>query len=226
MLVDYYRTLARIHRYLRPRTYLEIGVHHGESLALALPSTLAVGVDPDPDVRVPLPSGARVVRSASDDFFAAWPVLAPFDGLPVELAFVDGLHHFEQALRDVLNVERHSAPGTVILVHDCLPLDAITSSRERTTLVWSGDVWKVVACLRRYRPDLAIATVDVPPTGLAVITNLQPNASPAPFDEMCRAYLPLTYDDLIRSDRDAALNRVDGDWSTVAALLGARCLDG
>ena len=217
MLVHYYHLLARIHRYLRPRTYLEIGVHQGDSLALTLPSTMAVGVDPAADIQVPLPEGARVVAATSDEFFHAWD--SPFAGLPVDLAFVDGLHLFEQTLRDVLNVERYATPGTVVLVHDCLPIDAVTSSRERTTVVWSGDVWKVVPCLRRYRPDLAIATVDVPPTGMAVITNLDPTAPDCPLEEVYALGAALTYGELLASGRDGMLNRVGHDWRTMTKLL-------
>ena len=48
-----------------------------------------------------------------------------------ELVFIDGLHLFEQVLRDLINVERHSTTDTVVLLHDCLPLDEVTSGRRR-----------------------------------------------------------------------------------------------
>ena len=46
------------------------------------------------------------------------------------------------------------------------------AARERGTVAWAGDVWKVVACLRAERPDLTVTTVDVGPTGVGVITGL------------------------------------------------------
>src|SRR5687768_7228996 len=46
------RVLERIHRHLRPRTYVEIGVETGRSLQLAAPETLALGVDPQPQLRI------------------------------------------------------------------------------------------------------------------------------------------------------------------------------
>src|SRR3990172_5956345 len=40
------RLLARIHKHLRPRTYLEIGVAHGDSLTLVVKGTLSIGIHP------------------------------------------------------------------------------------------------------------------------------------------------------------------------------------
>jgi hypothetical protein len=220
MLIGYYEVLARIHQHIEPATYLEIGVHQGHSLALADPRTRAVGVDPAADIQVPLPPSVQLIAATSDQFFVDFDVRSVFGGLPVDLAFIDGLHLFEQALRDFLNIERWAAPDATVLVHDCLPIDTVTSSRERTTVVWSGDVWKLVACLRRYRPDLAIATIDVAPTGLAVITNLNPDAPCLPLEEMYAEFVPLTFVDLNASGINEVLNRVDNNWTTVRALLG------
>lgn len=193
MLLDYYRVLDELHERLRPATYVEIGVHEGDSLALCRAGTRAIGVDPALPDSLRVPVDAELVATTSDAFFA------DHRPVPIDLAFIDGLHLFEQALRDFVNVERWSAPGATVLIHDCIPIDAETSSRERTTVVWSGDVWKVVACLRDHRPDLSIDVVDVPPTGLAVVTGLDPTSSVLAdrFEELVGAYLPLTFDDFL-----------------------------
>ena len=39
---------------------------------------------------------------------------------------------------------------------------------------WTGDVWRTALLLKRRRPDLAITVLDAAPTGLALITNLDP----------------------------------------------------
>ena len=39
---------------------------------------------------------------------------------------------------------------------------------------WTGDVWKCLPALKKYRPDLKIVVVDAIPTGLVLITNLDP----------------------------------------------------
>ncbi len=94
----------------------------------------------------------------------------------IDLAFIDGLHLFEQTLRDFINVERHSGPQSVVLVHDCLPVDEISAARHRETAFWTGDVWKLVPALQCWRPDLEIRTIAARPSGLAMITHLDPSS--------------------------------------------------
>lgn len=209
-MLGYYAVLDRLHGRRRPRTYLEIGVHTGESLALARPRTRAVGVDPALPGCLERDVHASLHACTSDEFFATADVAGELGG-PIELAFVDGLHLFEQALRDVANVERHAAPDGMILLHDCLPIDAETSSRERTTVAWSGDVWKVVWCLRAARPDLHVVTLDVGPTGLGVITNLDPGSRVLDerHEELVAHHLPLGYDDLVAPGVRESLGVVD-----------------
>ncbi len=213
----YYGLLRRAHELLRPSLYLEIGVHEGHSLAFVQPGTRVVGVDPDPNVADP-PPDFTIVAETSDAFFADPVALG---GEPVDLTFVDGLHLWEQALLDVANAERVSSTQGTILVHDCNPIDEVTAARERTTAVWSGDVWKTVVALRRYRPDLTVHTVNVEPTGLAVITGLDPNNTTLVdrYHEIIADIDQLTYQDLEASDRTDMLGLVSGDWSVVSTLL-------
>ena len=215
----YYGLLRRAHEVLEPQRYLEIGVHKGHSLALAGPQTRAVGVDPDP-LLVDLGDNAVVVSATSDDFFADADLLGLVGG-PIDLAFVDGLHLYEQALRDVANVERNSDPDGVILIHDCLPIDAATSAREQTSMVWSGDVWKVVVALRRYRPDLSVTTVDVEPTGLAIVSGLDPDSNVLfdRYEQIVDELADLSFEDLEDLGRRETLNVISADWQTVEGLL-------
>jgi predicted O-methyltransferase YrrM len=167
----YYQVLNWIHRILRPANYLEIGVHKGISLEQARRGTPCIGVDPEPSIEHELRDTMRIYELTSDEFFARYD-LRDLLGGPVELAFIDGLHLFEQVLRDFINVERHSAAGTVVLLHDCLPQDAVTASRERTTDFYSGDVWKATLALRRRRPELEMVAIPTAPTGLCLVRGL------------------------------------------------------
>jgi hypothetical protein len=171
---DHYAFLNRVHAWVRPRVYLEIGIRDGRSLALARPPTYAIGVDPHPSVRRPFVAETRVHALTSDDYFNLADTRSFHAARPVDLAFIDGLHSFEQSLRDFINVERVSHRNTLVLLHDCIPLDPVTSGRVARTQFYTGDVWKTVVVLREMRPDLAIHLVAVPPTGMAVVGNLDP----------------------------------------------------
>ncbi len=183
---------------------------------------MAIGIDPEPPLATPPSPRHRIFRQTSDAFFAANDLAALFDGAPVELALIDGMHHFEFALRDFMNLERYSAPDGTILVHDCYPIDAVTSARERVTDFWSGDVWRLVLALRKWRPELAIHTVAVPPTGLAVVRNLDPASGilAENLERICAEFLAVGYD-AIADRKLEALNLCGGDWERVRALLDA-----
>jgi hypothetical protein len=166
----YYQVLATIHAHLRPANYVEIGVDQGISLAQALPQTRCIGVDPEPKIDRALPN-AEIHELTSDEFFARHD-LGELLGGPVALAFIDGLHLFEQVLTDFINLEAHAGPDTVVLLHDCIPLDEATASRERTTDFYSGDVWKATMALKQHRPELEMAIVPTLPTGLCMVRGL------------------------------------------------------
>ncbi len=165
----YLHMLVDLHRLMAPARYLEIGVDEGHSLACAGRDTRLVGVDPSPRVESLDHPDWAVVEATSEAFFRECDVAEMLGG-PLDLAFVDGLHHFEVALADVLSIESYAHAGTVVLVHDALPIDGPTSERDRSSVVWSGDVWKAVVLLRSHRPDLTVTTLDVSPTGMAIIT--------------------------------------------------------
>jgi len=161
--------LAQLHDLLRPKVYLEIGVHTGQSLRLAQFSEHAFGVDPNPMVGQP-PANSIIMPMTSDEFFEKrWFILPP-----VNLAFIDGMHLFEYALRDFMHIERAADAGTVVVVDDILPAHPAQAARERRTRVWTGDIWKLQACLAEHRPDLFVLQLDTAPTGLLLVAGLDP----------------------------------------------------
>jgi len=220
---DYQAMLRQVHRELRPRTYLEIGVDEGTTLRLANTGTVAIGVDPAPRLSSPLPPNARVFKATSDDFFARYDAAKPFGDRPIDLAFIDGRHLFEFALRDFINVERRATPQSTVLMHDCYPLDEVTARREAVTTFSTGDAWKVILCLKKYRPDLAVHTLACPPTGLALVRGLDPASRTleSQLEALYREYIDLPYA-ILAEDKPAALNLVPGDWATARALLQNR----
>lgn len=165
----YLDVLARLHQKIAPAHYLEIGVRHGASLSLA--RRLATGVDPQPEV-ANLPAQHRIVPLSSDDFFASAGAKDVIP--PPSLVFIDGLHTFEQTLRDFMHVERIADPEGAVVIDDVLPNHPIQASRVRQSAVWTGDVWKITEILREHRPDLRLELVDADPCGLLIISNLDP----------------------------------------------------
>jgi hypothetical protein len=63
----------------------------------------------------------------------------------------------------------------VIVLDDIFPNHPLQAQRVRESGVWTGDVWKILPCLRRYRPDLALLALDANPTGLLLVANLDPD---------------------------------------------------
>jgi hypothetical protein len=224
-LRDHEDLLFRLHRLLRPATYLEVGVNEGHSLRWALDGTIVVAVDPALEVLdlPPAPIGTTFMALPSDDAFAN-PALGTTLGDRVDLAFVDGLHLFEQVLRDVANVEALAHPGTVLVLDDPLPPEPAAAERERTTLLWTGDVWKAVLALRRHRPDLQVTTLRVPPSGATIVTGLDRTNTVLTerHDEIVAEVMPLDWSTDALGHEDEVLGARAGTWTEVLRLVAGR----
>jgi len=220
---DYFHVLGRIHRHLRPRTYLEIGVSRGESLEWVLPQTRVLGIDPQPNLARAPGANVRIYRETSDDFFAKYDPSAELGGLPVDLAFIDGMHHFEYALRDFLNIERACSPASVILVHDCYPLDERTAQREQVTGFWSGDIWRLLLLLRTRRPDLVVRTIATPPTGLGIVLNPDSRSRVLAehVEELIAEYRAKDFA-VLAAGKPEALGVIENRWPAIRELLDQR----
>ncbi|HEX7670852.1 MAG TPA: hypothetical protein VF395_14755, partial [Polyangiaceae bacterium] len=74
--------------------------------------------------------------------------------------------------------------------------------RERASVFWVGDVWKVLEILLDHRPDLRITVVPTAPSGLVVVRGLDPHSS----------VLGSLMDGLVREYRDREYLHVPGEW--------------
>jgi len=214
---DYYRILNHAHKVLKPVCYIEIGVASGKSLALARTGTNTIGIDPlitgtdglfflSPEVEPIL------FPMTSDDFFNTLNVSALLGEVAFDMAFIDGDHTFEQALADFIHLESLAGSSSVIFIHDCLPVNPRVAEKHRSTKFWCGDVWRLLPCLKELRPELSITTFPVAPTGLAMITGLNPASrilheqSGAAIDRYSTLPLPVCY-----AERCSLLNVSAGD---------------
>ena len=179
MVVSRHEFLAALHRALKPRIYLEIGVQFGQSLVLAEAAEVAYGIDPEPLLfgapQNQLPN-QRVHAMTSDQFFAEQYLTEPID-----LAFIDGSHLMEDATCDFVNVQRRMRPGGVIVFDDVLPYSNEIAAREQPPGDWTGDVWKCYFLLTEMYESALIASkpilVDTWPTGTMVLLNVEPALS-------------------------------------------------
>jgi hypothetical protein len=130
------------------------------------------------------------------------------------------MHHFEFALRDFMGIERLAHQGATIALHDCYPLDRRTAERERSTVFWSGDCWRTVLALKKYRPDLAIATVATAPTGLTVVRRLDPGSRVLHerMKEIVAEFMAVDYE-VLEADKAGMLNLVPNDAARLGELL-------
>jgi len=218
---EYYsEVLQKIHSCLSPKTYVEIGVFQGETLTLAQSASAVVGIDPDPKIEFALPPHFKMFKSTSDAFFAGRDLHAELGGRTVDLAFIDGMHQFEFAMRDFANLERHARKDSVILLHDCYPLDERSAGREPLAHSWCGDVWRLIVLLKKYRPDLVIHTIGAYPSGLGVIQNLDPQST---FlldnqDNLYKEFLALDFS-YLDDDKPFKLNLFPNEWPAIERML-------
>ncbi len=166
--VDYLEMLNLIHSTFKPNFYFEIGVRDGRSLQLAKCDYAAV----DPVLKIVNNNDAfrQLFDVSSDVFFdkkAAQTLLTTID-----FAFIDGMHLFEYALRDFINVERHSSPWSIVAFDDIFPNHPIQAQRVRQSRYWTGDVWKIMECLAEFRPDLILIPINTKPSGMLLVAGL------------------------------------------------------
>jgi hypothetical protein len=220
---DYLTWLERLYSALAPELVIEIGIFQGATLALLRPPTVAIGIDPAPTVKFPLKTETHIFTETSDEFFAAGRLDKLLDGRPLSVGFIDGLHLFEQALSDFINLERCCGPQSVILFHDTLPLDEPTQRRTRETQFHTGDVWKTILCLKHYRPDLDIFTIATFPAGLTVVTGLDPTSRVLTdqYQEAVARFIDTSFS-AVKNTLEKLLNVVPNDWSLVESRLKER----
>ena len=171
--MDYHPFLTELHARLAPQTYLEIGIRNGGSLALS--RCRSVAIDPAYSITFELDGDYAIFRTSSDEYFARPDPLAPTGGRPFDFAFIDGLHIFEYTLRDFIHAERYCSPKAMIIFDDMLPRTVPEAARVRHTKAWTGDVYRIIAVLEEYRPDLTVVPIGTTPTGMLMIAGLDPS---------------------------------------------------
>ena len=198
--------------------YLEIGVSRGQAFQ-KISADVKIAVDPafkmSERTRELADAKARTTHyfeTTSDDFFERETAL--LERHPVDVALIDGLHTYEQVVRDVEYTVRHLKDDGVIFLHDCNPPFELAGRRAESWQdfiaqqkgplvigIWNGDVWKAIVHLRSTRPDLMVGVLKCD-QGVGFVRKGSPESTlpytPAQVDA-------LTYADL-KADRKRLLN--------------------
>ena len=198
--------------------YLEIGVSRGQAFQ-RISADVKIAVDPafklSERTRQLADAKARSTRyfeTTSDAFLDN--EAAFLEQNPIDVALIDGLHTYEQVVRDVEKTLRYLRDDGVIFLHDCNPPFALAARRAESwdefvaqqsgplvIGIWNGDVWKAIVHLRSTRHDLLVGVLKCD-QGVGFVRKGTPEStlsySPAEIEA-------LTYADL-KADRTRLLN--------------------
>lgn len=193
------------------KTYMEIGVLGG-NVFFPIKCQRKVAVDPvfqfnwkgklGQLISNPINLNAQYFQMTSDDFFKKHGEQI-FKKRKLDIALVDGMHEFKNALADTINCMRYLSNGGVVVLHDCNPASYEASVtyeewKERNfDGFWNGDVWKVILYLRTAYPKLTIFVGDCD-HGLGIIAGVEMfegEIDPQLFDKINR----LSYYDFDRN---------------------------
>jgi len=161
-------------------TYLEIGVARGDCF-LKIRAKRKIGIDPYYRIAKRKTLKYKITdflywhrtnlfNITSDNFFINHSNI--FNMNKIDVAFIDGLHSYEQSLIDVHNCLKYLNDDGVILIHDCHPLSDASAHPAKSlehaesmnlpgwTGQWCGDVWKTIVNLRAIESNLKIYVLD------------------------------------------------------------------
>lgn len=146
--------ITNIIRIKKFSSYLEIGCDDDNSFKkINIPRK--VGVDPY--------SGGNF-KGTSDNFFS-------INKEKFDCIFIDGLHEYNQVLRDIKNSLNFLNNNGVILIHDTLPPNIHQQAVPRYKKTWNGDVWKAIVKLRTNENyDIVTCKID---QGLSIIRKIK-----------------------------------------------------
>lgn len=161
------------------KTYLEIGVSK-EATFFPVNITHKTAVDPKFQFEYkPLATNTvHFHEMPSDSFFEAFPqmlnqseYISPNGAFLFDIIFIDGLHTFEQTLRDFDNSLLYSHDRTIWIFDDTCPSQCFSAMDSSHTVAkwravaglskdgsWHGDVFKVIFAIHEKYPEFSYCT--------------------------------------------------------------------
>ncbi len=206
--------IQKLLKTIKPKNYLEIGVQAGYSITMAKSIKRVIGVDPLNALEFNLPKNIKMFFMTSDDFFKKKNIEWILKG-KIEMAFIDGMHLFDYVIRDFINVEKHCKKNSIVILHYTIPLNEHSSQRTLVEGAWTGDVYKAVMILRKYRPDLKIFNFLTGGIGTCVIKNLDPK----------NKILKCNYDKIINEFMDMPYSCIENDMDEKLGIIRPKSQD-
>jgi len=161
------RRVNALARQLHCRRYLEIGVLHGTTFRdVEIPERTAVDPGFGFDTSELANERTRFFKQTSDAFFVNEPMSPQYD-----LVLIDGMHTFEQVVRDLSNVLLRTHQRSVIILDDTVPDDVYSAVKDGAASYeyrkldtapargWQGDVYKTLFYIHDYIPNLEYRTI-------------------------------------------------------------------
>ena len=160
---------SRINRLIEARglasvRYLEIGIENGNTFRNVEAFT-KTGVDPFPLISLPYQlQNLQILPKKSDAFFRD-------NALMFDFVYLDGLHHYQQTYKDLINSFNRLSQNGLVLVDDIVPIDYPASLRSQIKCqemkhreaiqnnYWMGDVYKIVYLLTKFHPEIHFMTI-------------------------------------------------------------------
>jgi len=128
-----FEIIQNIIEFKKYKSYLEIGCDRNQSFS-NINIDKRVGIDP-------VEGGTH--KMTSDEFFYN-------NNDKFDIIFIDGLHQYEQVIKDIKNSLNCLTKNGLILLHDCLPRTIWNQVYPRINSDWNGDVWKAIVECRTY----------------------------------------------------------------------------
>jgi len=168
------RRLNQLAEMLSARNYLEIGVETGATFH-QVNCQYKTAVDPrflfdlERSDELNCFGSCQYHEMASDIFFSKLERTRE----PYDLIFIDGLHHYDQVMRDFIHSLVFAHSRTVFLIDDTLPCDVFSAMRDQQQALdlranyslgfqgnaWHGDVYLFVLLLPIYFPAYRHRTI-------------------------------------------------------------------
>lgn len=162
------------------KSYLEIGTQRPDGNFNKIKADYKFCIEP-----FPAPSDMEKIDfiGTSDEYFESVSPDTKFD-----IIFIDGLHHYDQVLKDIENSFNHLSDNGTIVCHDCLPYTEKMQERDDHGGEWTGDVWKAIAILRTETIDNDIKVVNTD-YGCGILRK----GTNVPYQPLIKNYLNYNY---------------------------------